>query len=210
MIDERAAEVRKLLDRVLLWAKQRPDVRAVGLVGSWARGEARVDSDVDLILLTRGKRRYLDDESWTRELGGCRIVKTRQWGPTTERRFVLPSGLEVETGIAPLSWAATGDTDSGTYRIVRDGMIAIYDPDSLLAHLCATCSRNHAQHARPEKDAGSLKSHLPRPEACASDQQHESGDEERSDHERIQQDPECHGEAHLKEVLERDEREQGE
>jgi hypothetical protein len=36
---ERTAEVEKLLARVREWAAQRPDVAAVGLVGSWAHGD---------------------------------------------------------------------------------------------------------------------------------------------------------------------------
>ena len=148
--DGRKAEVRKLLERIRPWAGRRPDVRAVGLVGSWARGEARTDSDVDLVLLTREKKGYLRDEFWAGELGGLRIVKTRFWGPTTERRFVLPSGLEVEAGIAPPSWAATDEIDPGTYRVVRDGLIPLYDPDGLLAALSEACSANYAPHERPE------------------------------------------------------------
>ena len=145
---ERAAEVRNFLKQVPSWAGQRPDVRAVGLVGSWARGEARPDSDVDLVLLTLEEGRYLDDESWAKELGGLRIVRTRSWGPTTERRFVLPSGLEVESGISSPDWAATGVVDPGTYQVVRDGMVPVYDPDGLLARLSVACSKGD-QHAGP-------------------------------------------------------------
>ena len=65
-------------------------------------------------MLTTAKAEYLDDGSWVSELGGLRIIRTRQWGPTTERRFVLPSGLEVGAGISPPSWAAT-DPVEGTH-----------------------------------------------------------------------------------------------
>jgi predicted nucleotidyltransferase len=40
-----------LLEQVLTWAASRSDVRAVGLLGSHARGTARADLDVDLIPL---------------------------------------------------------------------------------------------------------------------------------------------------------------
>jgi uncharacterized protein len=40
-----------LIDRLASWAAQRADLRAVVLVGSHARGEARPESDVDLVLL---------------------------------------------------------------------------------------------------------------------------------------------------------------
>jgi predicted nucleotidyltransferase len=41
-----------LLERLRLWASQKDDVRALLLVGSFARGEARPESDVDIVLLT--------------------------------------------------------------------------------------------------------------------------------------------------------------
>jgi predicted nucleotidyltransferase len=134
--DERAREVRELLTRVRRWASRRPDVRAVGLFGSWARGEARMDSDVDLLILTNDEQAYLHAASWTGELGGLRVVRTREWGPlNTEHRFVLPSGLEVEAGVAPPAWADPAAADPGRERAVSGGMRVLYDPYGLLERL---------------------------------------------------------------------------
>lgn len=137
--EERAAEVRGLLAAVLHWAARRPDVLAVGMAGSWACGEARADSDVDFVVLTTDKRPYLEDEAWIQELGGVRIIGTKDWGPMTERRFVLSSGLEVETGFAPPSWADVDPVDAGTRRVVTDGFRAVHDPVELLARLVDAC-----------------------------------------------------------------------
>jgi len=101
---ERADEVGHLSAALREWAKERTDVVAIVLVGSWARGDARMDSDVDVVLLTENQKPYLEGDAWLHELGGVRLVKTRQWGPLTERRFALSSGLEVELGVAPTSW----------------------------------------------------------------------------------------------------------
>jgi predicted nucleotidyltransferase len=140
--DERIAEVRELLARVRDWATQQPDVAAIALVGSWARNDAWMDSDVDLVLLTDAQQNYLRDERWVAELGGLRIVKTARWGPLTERRFVLPSGLEVEVGVAPLAWATTDPVDWGTRRVVEDGMYIIHDPREFLSRLADGCRRS--------------------------------------------------------------------
>jgi len=56
-----------------------------------------------------------------------------------ERRFTLPSGLEVEVGIALPSWAATEPVDACTRRVVTDGMSVLYDPQGLLARLIDAC-----------------------------------------------------------------------
>jgi uncharacterized protein len=84
--EERRIEVEKLLVRVRDWAVRRSDAVAVALVGSWAYGRPRMDSDVDLVVLTTDKPTYLREESWVAELGGTRIIRTQDWGPHyTER-----------------------------------------------------------------------------------------------------------------------------
>jgi predicted nucleotidyltransferase len=142
--EERTTEVRELLGRVGALAARRPDVVAVALVGSWARGRPRMGSDVDLVVLTTDKPTYLREESWMAELGGTRIIRTRDWGPLyTERRFVLPSGLEVEFGVAPPAWAATDQPDPNTgEEIGNGGLRALYDPEGLLSRLIEACRRS--------------------------------------------------------------------
>ena len=71
--------------------------------------------------------------------GWTHIVKTQRWGPMTERRFVLPSGLEVEAGIVPTTWAWADPLDTGTRNVVRDGFRVLYDPEGLLGRLVEAC-----------------------------------------------------------------------
>src|SRR5947209_8583613 len=112
----REREVEVLLSRAAEWASQQADIRALLLVGSWARGNPRLDSDVDLVLLTDRVERYLDAGDLVRAFGAERIVREQSWGAIEERRLRLPSGLEVEVGIGEPSWAATEPVDEGTRR----------------------------------------------------------------------------------------------
>lgn len=121
------------------WSAGRPDVVAVGLAGSFAHGDARMDSDVDILVLTNDKQPYVEGEAWISELGGLRLIKTEQWGPMTERRLVLPSVLEVEMGFAPPSWTATDPVDWGTRNVVEDGISVLHDPQGLLTRLQDAC-----------------------------------------------------------------------
>ena len=59
----RQRAVRAVIDDVRAWATQRDDVRAVVLVGSYARHSERMGSDVDLTVLTGDActRRVLSD-----------------------------------------------------------------------------------------------------------------------------------------------------
>jgi uncharacterized protein len=129
------APVERLLDQVTAWARQRPDIRGLALVGSWARGAARPDSDLDLVVLTTHPDRYLAGDDWTAALGATRVLRTQAWGPLVERRLLLDGGLELEVGVTQPVWAATDPVDAGTRRVVTDGMRILHDPDGRLAAL---------------------------------------------------------------------------
>jgi uncharacterized protein len=138
-IADRRTAVEALLERVTRWAAARQDVVALALVGSYARGADRPDSDIDLMVLTTEPARYVDQEDWIGALGADRLVMTQSWGPVTERRVALPSGLEVEVGIAPPSWASADPVDAGSRRVMTDGNRVLHDPTGLLANFLAAC-----------------------------------------------------------------------
>ncbi len=139
--EDRQREFAELLRRTTHWAHTHPDVRAVAVVGSWARGEQRMDSDVDLVIVVNDVDPFLHDGSWIASLGGTAMVRTQQWGLAHERRFALPSGLEVEAGFVTgeWTWTRTNPVDAGTRRVVTDGMDIVYDPHRILAALQAAC-----------------------------------------------------------------------
>ena len=46
-----------ILQIIVDWAKKQPTIQAVAVVGSHARGTARAESDIDLVLLVTRARR---------------------------------------------------------------------------------------------------------------------------------------------------------
>jgi uncharacterized protein len=135
---ERTEGVASLLEHLTAWARSRADVRGLALVGSWAHGTPRDDSDVDVVLLTDVPERYIERADWLSEVGGVRLLRTIDRGGVTERRFALPSGLEVELGIGRPAWASVAPLDPGTRRVASDGIRVLHDPDGLLARLLAS------------------------------------------------------------------------
>jgi predicted nucleotidyltransferase len=131
----RHEEVRRLLGAVRDWGALRPDVRALGLVGSWARGTPRMDSDIDVLLLTDDVARYVERDDWIHGLAAEQVVRTTAWGPIVERRLRYPSGLELEVGIGRPDWAFVDPVDAGTRHVVREGLRILHDPSGLLAAL---------------------------------------------------------------------------
>ncbi|MFF8972554.1 nucleotidyltransferase domain-containing protein [Streptomyces sp. NPDC014995] len=137
---ERRDEMREVEDRVTRWAAGRRDVVGVLLVGSWARGTARADSDVDLVVLTTEASRYAADDAWLREPALGEVIRVQAWGPITEWRHVTASGLEVELNIGSPDWARTEPVDAGTRRVVSDGARILHDPAGVLAELVRACA----------------------------------------------------------------------
>ncbi len=61
--------VSSFLDRVKAWAEAQPSIVGLALVGSYARDEARANSDVDLVLLTSRLRDSVADPAWIEWFG---------------------------------------------------------------------------------------------------------------------------------------------
>jgi predicted nucleotidyltransferase len=114
------------------WARSQPDIRAVGLVGSYARGAATPESDVDLVLLARQPGQYLNNTGWARRFGPIRDQRVEDYGRLTSLRVWYADGLEVEYGLTDLTWAAP-PLDAGTARVIADGLRVLFEREPLLS-----------------------------------------------------------------------------
>jgi predicted nucleotidyltransferase len=126
--------VSDILDRVRDWAAYQPTIAAVALVGSHARGAARPDSDIDLVLLCEEPHAFLADTSWIHRFGAIETCHTECWGFVTSLRVYYTEGLEVEFGMTTLAWAAL-PVDPGTQDVVSHGMRILWDREGLLGRL---------------------------------------------------------------------------
>ena len=121
------------VDAAADWAALESSITALGLVGSYASGHPSMASDVDLVVLTRRPDRYVRDRRWISELyPGAGLIRTAPWGPVTERRVRLRSGLQVKLGFTGPAWAQL-PLDPGTARVLAAGCRILYDPEGLLA-----------------------------------------------------------------------------
>jgi len=60
----------QILQTILAWATAQPKIRAVALVGYHARGTARSNSDIDLMLLTTDPDTFRADSTWSTKSTG--------------------------------------------------------------------------------------------------------------------------------------------
>jgi predicted nucleotidyltransferase len=91
--------IRDFLDAFVDWASDLPDIYGIALVGSYARGAARDDSDIDLVLLTDRPQKYLDDIQWTERFGTVEKHQTEDYVKLISPRVWYRDGYEVEYGI---------------------------------------------------------------------------------------------------------------
>ncbi len=125
----------ELVDRFTRWAEGRADVVGAALVGSHARGDARPDSDVDLMIVTVSAHAYVTDTDWVETFGEPQGVAVEQWGTVTSVRVHYADGTKVEFGVTTPEWVQTSPVDPGTARVVRDGFRILLDRSRVLLHL---------------------------------------------------------------------------
>jgi predicted nucleotidyltransferase len=131
---ETAPSVAHFLARVTAWAVRQPTIAGVALVGSYARGEARADSDIDLVLLCTEPHDFLTDTSWIHLFGEVKTCQTEDWGLVTALRVYYRESVEVEFGLTTLAWAAL-PVDPGTKHVVAHGMRILMDRQGVLTRL---------------------------------------------------------------------------
>lgn len=99
---------------------------AAALVGSHARGQARPDSDVDVVLLSDTGDAFFDDTGWLTQLGVVVRRTEERWGRVRTARVWLADGTELELNFAPADWARA-PLDAGTRRVIDGGFRVLFD-----------------------------------------------------------------------------------
>jgi hypothetical protein len=109
----------------------RPDVVAVALVGSWARGDARPDSDVDLVVIVRDVAGYLAFPAWLAAFGEPGETVREASGTAPALRVWYADGPEVEFAVTTPDWCAADPVDPDTAAMGRSGLVVVYDPNGV-------------------------------------------------------------------------------
>jgi predicted nucleotidyltransferase len=137
-----AMSIDALLASIVAWAERRPDVVALALVGSHARGTAGPGSDVDVVIVAESADPYLEDDEWPRAFGELETLHDEDYGLVRSRRATYRGGLEIEWGLADRRWLRV-PPDPGTADVVAAGTKVLYDPSGALAALVrASMSRD--------------------------------------------------------------------
>lgn len=120
------------IEDFMRWSTSRRDIRAVALVGSYARLTADESSDVDLVIIVEEAGEYLNNTEWTRVFGIVIAKKIEEYGKLTSLRVWYESGLEIEYGFTTREWAKV-PLDEGTRRVVDGGLRVLFEKEVLLS-----------------------------------------------------------------------------
>lgn len=121
------------LDDVRQWGEKDARIDGIFLVGSYARGTATEESDVDLVILTPRKTELVSDPGFIHRFGKVKKSSVEIWGACTSLR-VFYDDMEVEFGIVAPSWIRE-PLDAGTRRVLEDGYKVILDKQNLFKNM---------------------------------------------------------------------------
>src|SRR5215213_1682243 len=85
----------EFLDTFVAWAS----VQAMALVGSYARGAAKDDSDIDLVILMDRPQTYLENVKWAERFGGIEKHQREDYGKLISLRIWYQAGEKVEYSV---------------------------------------------------------------------------------------------------------------
>lgn len=144
---DRDLDAYELIAKVADWSQRDHRVTAAAVCGSYARGDARPDSDVDFCILTGNPSALLEDRSWIHGFG----ADARVAGPVEDYSLVQSirvffGSTEAEFGITDEVWAGP-PIDRETADVINDGLQIIYDPDGRLAAARAAAANNRRKPA---------------------------------------------------------------
>ena len=140
------AETNGLIAVIQTLVRDRDDLRAMAVCGSWARGNPRPDSDLDVLIIAQDPGSLRRHQEWMRELrfsdAGFRYLAhhSAQYGAVWSAHIKLEPEAELELTFAAESWASVRLIDPGTRRVVTDAFKILIDKDGALRSLSDACS----------------------------------------------------------------------
>lgn len=108
------------------YAKNVSHIESIIIVGSYARGTNKENSDLDIIIITSNKAGMIADNQFAQSFGKVSKQQIEYYGACTSIRVWYKDEQEVEFGIVEPSWISI-PLDTGTYKVLSDGYKVIID-----------------------------------------------------------------------------------
>lgn len=137
----KSKKVSSILQKVVEWGKECPEIYALAVVGSWARGTALINSDIDLMLLCSDPSQFRNSREWLEHINwesiGSKVDYWRDadYGVVWSRHIFLQDRTEIEFSFGCPQWASLNPIDPGTFRVINHGCRIYYDAQGLMTEL---------------------------------------------------------------------------
>ena len=111
---------------VELWMKKNKKVEGALLIGSYAKGTQREDSDVDFIIIVEDPTEWIEKSKWVKEFGAVVSMNQENYEDVLALRVYFQDDVELEFGFVTKEWLtkpykeATQEALSGGYKILVD------------------------------------------------------------------------------------------
>jgi len=115
-----AMDQKRVLDDVVAWATEDPNIRLLVVTGSFARGDHDDLSDLDIELYVRETHSLLEESAWFERFGDVLVteaLENPEWHPT---RLVYYVDGKIDFMIAPVLALTEGIAYDGPYRVMVD------------------------------------------------------------------------------------------
>lgn len=159
---EKSHAVEELLQKLVGWAEIQPDIVAVLNQGSRARTDHPGDqwADLDLIIFTTNKKKYLDTSDWLENFGKVIITHLEKTavGDELERRVIFQGGVDVDFSIISKEHLAENVDHPSPQDLdmIRRGVRVLFDRTGTikasLAKLSSTAVPTRSPPSREEFD----------------------------------------------------------
>lgn len=124
----------KMMKAMEEWAEKEPYIKALILVGSYARGTNKETSDIDLCIITTRKKGMVEKPDFIEIFGSVQKKQIEYYGACTSVRVWYEEGQEVEFGIVEPSWISV-PLEPGTRKVLNDGYIVFVDKEDYFTNL---------------------------------------------------------------------------
>jgi len=111
---------KRVLEDVVAWATEDPNIRLVVVTGSFARGDHDDLSDLDIELYVRETHPLLEETTWFEQFGDVLVTESLEnpeWHPT---RLVYYIDGKIDFMVAPVIALAEGVAYDGAYLVLMD------------------------------------------------------------------------------------------